>query len=93
MSAFSADEVSFLRGRGNAWAAKVWTGLCDDAKARVAALASDEAVKDFIVDKYEKKRWDKNEDYSADLISQKVYRIFPVGVYRFSRDVLEYLAF
>ena len=56
MSSFNADEVNFVKSRGNAWAAKVWTGLCDDAAARVRALASDEAVKDFIIEKYEKKR-------------------------------------
>lgn len=60
MSSFSADEVEFLKSRGNVWCGKVWLGLHDN-KNRPAGLDlkdnSDDATKDFIIQKYEKKRY------------------------------------
>ena len=53
MSSFSADEVELMRGRGNAYSAKVWLGLHDGK-----AIGSDaESIKEFIIQKYEKKRY------------------------------------
>ena len=57
MSSFTAEEVEFLRSRGNLWCEKVWTGNLDArSKAKYEAGKDDEAVKEFIVEKYEKKR-------------------------------------
>ena len=33
MSSFTAEEVSFLRSRGNLWCAKVWMGLYDKSRS------------------------------------------------------------
>ena len=52
MSTFSADEVELMRGRGNAYCAKVWLGLHDGK-----LIGNDaESIKEFIIQKYEKKR-------------------------------------
>ena len=55
MSSFTADEVNFIRNRGNAWAKKVYTGLYDENRAAFD-LKDAEGVRDFIIEKYEKKR-------------------------------------
>ena len=53
MSSFSADEVELMRERGNAYCAKVWLGLYDGK-----TIGNDaESIKDFIMQKYEKKRY------------------------------------
>lgn len=54
MSSFSADEVEMMRGRGNAWCSAVWLGLFD---AQPIDYRDDEKIKEFIVAKYEKKRY------------------------------------
>jgi len=55
MSSFSAEEVAFIKARGNSWAAKVYTGLYEGDVAR--EMRDDEAVRAFIVEKYERKRY------------------------------------
>ena len=53
MSTFTADEVELIRGRGNVYCAKVWMGLYDNK----GSIGNDaEAIKDFMIQKYEKKR-------------------------------------
>ena len=52
MSTFTADEVEFIRGRGNVYCAKVWLGLHD---GKLVGNDS-ESIRDFIIQKYEKKR-------------------------------------
>ena len=53
MSTFSADEVELMRGRGNAYCSKVWLGLHDGK-----CIGNDaDAIKDFMIQKYEKKRY------------------------------------
>ena len=52
MSSFTAEEVELMRGRGNAYCAKVWLGLHDGK-----LIGNDaESIRDFIIQKYEKKR-------------------------------------
>lgn len=54
MSTFTADEVELIRGRGNVYCAKVWMGLYDNK----GSIGNDaEAIKDFMIQKYEKKRY------------------------------------
>ncbi len=45
-----------MRSRGNVWAARVFLGLHDDSDSAVNDLKDDDAVKEFIIEKYEKKR-------------------------------------
>ena len=56
MSSFTADEVEFLRNKGNIYCNKVWLGLYDKTHGFVVDVKDEEAVKDFIIEKYEKKR-------------------------------------
>ena len=64
MSSFSADEVEFMRERGNAYCAKVWLGLYDGK-----TIGNDaESIKDFIMQKYEKKRYVLKNDFHATLL-------------------------
>ena len=56
MSSFTAEEVELMRSKGNVYCAKVWLGLYDKSQGFVVDLKDDEAVKDFIIQKYEKKR-------------------------------------
>ena len=43
-----------MRNRGNAWCAAVWLGLFD---AQPVDYKDDEKIKEFIIAKYEKKRY------------------------------------
>lgn len=54
MSSFSADEVELMRSRGNIWCAAVWLGLFD---SQPIDYKDEEKIKEFIVAKYEKKRY------------------------------------
>lgn len=54
MSSFSADEVEMMRSRGNSYCAAVWLGLFD---APPVDYKDEEKIKDFIISKYEKKRY------------------------------------
>ncbi len=56
MSSFTADEVAMMRGRGNAWARKVYLGLYDSNRAAFD-LKDAEGVRDFMIEKYEKRRY------------------------------------
>ncbi|CAG9825072.1 unnamed protein product [Phaedon cochleariae] len=56
MATFTTDEVDLLRARGNAHCRRVWLGLYDSSHPTTPP--SDEtAVKDFMVEKYERKRY------------------------------------
>jgi len=56
MSTFTPDEVEFMRTRGNAWCSKIWLARWDPVNQPVD-FKDDEKVKDFMVAKYEKKRY------------------------------------
>lgn len=56
MSSFTSDEVEMVRSRGNAWCAAVWLGNYNK-NANPVDFKDDEKVKEFIVAKYEKKRY------------------------------------
>jgi hypothetical protein len=65
MSAFTADEVEFVRLRGNLWAAKVWLGLHDNNRAGLYGAKDDESIRAFIIEKYEKKRWERTNGFDG----------------------------
>merc|ERR1719268_744152 len=56
MSTFSNDEVEMMRSKGNAWCAAVWCGTYNKANYPVD-FKDDEKIKEFIISKYEKKRY------------------------------------
>ena len=49
-----SSQVEMMRNRGNAWCAAVWLGLFD---AQPVDYKDDEKIKEFIIAKYEKKRY------------------------------------
>ena len=56
MSTFSNEEVEMMRSKGNAWCAAVWCGSYNKANNPVN-FKDDEKIKEFIISKYEKKRY------------------------------------
>lgn len=56
MSSFTHDEVEMMRNKGNAWCAAVWLGNYNK-NTNPVDFKDDEKIKDFIVAKYEKKRY------------------------------------
>lgn len=57
MSSFTSEEVEFLRARGNVYCAKVWLGLYDESHSGRVDVKDDDALKEFIIQKYERKRF------------------------------------
>ena len=71
MSSFSADEVELMRERGNAYCAKVWLGLYDGK-----TIGNDaESIKDFIMQKYEKKRYVAKNNFSY-IVKKALYKCY-----------------
>jgi len=56
MSTFTPDEVENMRGKGNLWCSRVWLGTYD-AAANPMDYKDDEKIKDFMIQKYERKRY------------------------------------
>lgn len=56
MSSFTSDEVDMVRSRGNAWCTAVWLGTYQKS-AMPIDFKDDEKIKEFIIAKYEKKRY------------------------------------
>ena len=72
MSSFSADEVELMRERGNAYCAKVWLGLYDGK-----TIGNDaESIKDFIMQKYEKKRYVAKKQFLIHRLKKALYKCY-----------------
>jgi len=56
MSSFTSEEVEMMRSRGNLWCAAVWLGTYDKSNQSVD-FKDEEKIKEFIIAKYEKKRY------------------------------------
>lgn len=56
MSSFTSEEVDFVRNRGNSWCTAVWLGTYQKS-AMPIDFKDDEKIKEFIIAKYEKKRY------------------------------------
>ncbi|KYO49052.1 arf-GAP domain and FG repeat-containing protein 2 isoform B [Alligator mississippiensis] len=57
MTTFTEAEVLFLQSRGNEACRKVWLGTFDPRTSLLPDSRDPQKVKDFLQDKYEKKRW------------------------------------
>ncbi|XP_065346951.1 arf-GAP domain and FG repeat-containing protein 1-like isoform X1 [Cloeon dipterum] len=55
MASFTDEEIALLKSRGNEYCRRVWLGLYDSAQ--VTDVSDDSHVKDFMVNKYERKRY------------------------------------
>lgn len=54
MATFTPEEIEFIRGRGNDFCRRVWLGLYEGESDN---FTDEQSVKDFMSDKYEKKRY------------------------------------
>ncbi|KAL4712882.1 hypothetical protein ACJJTC_011952 [Scirpophaga incertulas] len=54
MATFHPDEIEFIRSRGNDYCRRVWLGLYEGESAN---FMDEQSIKDFMSDKYEKKRY------------------------------------
>ncbi|XP_020834766.1 arf-GAP domain and FG repeat-containing protein 2 isoform X2 [Phascolarctos cinereus] len=57
MTTFTEPEVMFLQSRGNEVCRKIWLGLFDSQTSLVPDSRDPQKVKEFLQEKYEKKRW------------------------------------
>ncbi|XP_028977627.1 arf-GAP domain and FG repeat-containing protein 1a isoform X6 [Esox lucius] len=57
MTTFTQQEVEFLQKHGNESCKQIWLGLYDDRTSSIPDFREPQKVKEFLQDKYEKKRW------------------------------------
>ncbi|XP_051851970.1 arf-GAP domain and FG repeat-containing protein 2 isoform X4 [Antechinus flavipes] len=57
MTTFTEPEVIFLQSRGNEVCRKIWLGLFDSQASLMPDSRDPQKVKEFLQEKYEKKRW------------------------------------
>ncbi|XP_055462638.1 arf-GAP domain and FG repeat-containing protein 2 isoform X1 [Psammomys obesus] len=57
MTTFTEPEVLFLQSRGNEVCRKIWMGLFDARTSLMPDSRDPQKVKEFLQEKYEKKRW------------------------------------
>uniref|UniRef100_A0A8C8RM36 Arf-GAP domain-containing protein n=1 Tax=Pelusios castaneus TaxID=367368 RepID=A0A8C8RM36_9SAUR len=58
MTTFTESEVLFLQSRGNEACRKVWLGSFDPRTSLLPDSRDPQKVKEFLQEKYEKKRWE-----------------------------------
>ncbi|XP_051535697.1 arf-GAP domain and FG repeat-containing protein 1-like isoform X4 [Myxocyprinus asiaticus] len=57
MTTFMQQEIEFLQKHGNEVCKQIWLGLYDDRTLAIPDFREPQKVKEFLQDKYEKKRW------------------------------------
>ncbi|XP_030007675.1 arf-GAP domain and FG repeat-containing protein 1a isoform X8 [Sphaeramia orbicularis] len=57
MTTFTQQEIEFLQKHGNELCKQIWLGLFDERTSSVPDFREPQKVKEFLQDKYEKKRW------------------------------------
>ncbi|XP_050984992.1 LOW QUALITY PROTEIN: arf-GAP domain and FG repeat-containing protein 1a [Labeo rohita] len=57
MTTFTQQEIEFLQKHGNEVCKQIWLGLYDDRNLAIPDFREPQKVKEFLQDKYEKKRW------------------------------------
>ncbi|XP_061575140.1 arf-GAP domain and FG repeat-containing protein 1a isoform X3 [Cololabis saira] len=57
MTTFTQQEIEFLQKHGNEVCKQIWLGLYDDRSSPVPDFREPQKVKEFLQEKYEKKRW------------------------------------
>ncbi|XP_077064081.1 arf-GAP domain and FG repeat-containing protein 1a isoform X3 [Siphateles boraxobius] len=57
MTTFTLQEIEFLQKHGNEACKPIWLGLYDDRNVAIPDFREPTKVKEFLQDKYEKKRW------------------------------------
>ncbi|XP_029471067.1 arf-GAP domain and FG repeat-containing protein 1 isoform X8 [Rhinatrema bivittatum] len=57
MTTFTQHEIEFLQKHGNEVCKQIWLGLFDDRSSSIPDFRDPQKVKEFLQEKYEKKRW------------------------------------
>ncbi|XP_073346385.1 arf-GAP domain and FG repeat-containing protein 1a isoform X2 [Pagrus major] len=57
MTTFTQQEIEFLQKHGNEVCKQMWLGLYDDRTSSIPDFREPQKVKEFLQEKYEKKRW------------------------------------
>uniref|UniRef100_A0A8C5QTQ5 Arf-GAP domain-containing protein n=1 Tax=Leptobrachium leishanense TaxID=445787 RepID=A0A8C5QTQ5_9ANUR len=57
MTTFTQQEIEFLQKHGNDVCKQIWLGLFDERSSSVPDFRDPQKVKEFLQEKYEKKRW------------------------------------
>ncbi|XP_069474321.1 arf-GAP domain and FG repeat-containing protein 1 isoform X10 [Ambystoma mexicanum] len=57
MTTFTQNEIEFLQKHGNEVCKQIWLGLFDDRSSTIPDFRDPQKVKEFLQEKYEKKRW------------------------------------
>ncbi|XP_063157831.1 arf-GAP domain and FG repeat-containing protein 2 [Candoia aspera] len=72
MTTFTEGEVQFLQSRGNEACRKIWLGSFDSRSSLLPDSQDPQRVKEFLQEKYEKKRWYVSPDQAKSLASSSV---------------------
>ncbi|XP_025032166.1 arf-GAP domain and FG repeat-containing protein 2 [Python bivittatus] len=72
MTTFTEGEVQFLQSRGNEACRKIWLGSFDSRASLLPDSQDPQKVKEFLQEKYEKKRWYVSPDQAKSLASSSV---------------------
>ncbi|XP_016334918.1 arf-GAP domain and FG repeat-containing protein 1-like isoform X6 [Sinocyclocheilus anshuiensis] len=72
MTTFTQQEIEFLQKHGNEVCKQIWLGLYDDRNLAVPDFREPQKVKEFLQDKYEKKRWYVPPDQAKTVTSVHV---------------------
>ncbi|XP_014342151.1 arf-GAP domain and FG repeat-containing protein 1a isoform X3 [Latimeria chalumnae] len=57
MTTFTQQEIEFLQKHGNEICKQIWLGLYDERSSAIPDFRDPQKVKEFLQEKYEKKRW------------------------------------
>ncbi|XP_028717275.1 arf-GAP domain and FG repeat-containing protein 2 isoform X1 [Peromyscus leucopus] len=77
MTTFTEPEVLFLQSRGNEVCRKIWLGLFDARTSLIPDSRDPQKVKEFLQEKYEKKRWYVPQSKSKDPLIAKAVPLPP----------------
>ncbi|XP_053115478.1 arf-GAP domain and FG repeat-containing protein 2 isoform X2 [Hemicordylus capensis] len=69
MTTFTESEVQFLQSRGNEACRKIWLGSFDSRTSLLPDAQDPQKVKEFLQEKYEKKRWYISPEQAKGLAS------------------------
>ncbi|XP_065136782.1 arf-GAP domain and FG repeat-containing protein 1a isoform X2 [Paramisgurnus dabryanus] len=69
MTTFTQQEIEFLQKHGNEFCKQIWLSLYDDRNSAIPDFREPQRVKEFLQDKYEKKRWYVSPDQAKTVTS------------------------
>ncbi|XP_067138567.1 arf-GAP domain and FG repeat-containing protein 1 isoform X2 [Centruroides vittatus] len=69
MATFSMEEIEFIKSRGNEYCQYVWMGLYD-SRVLEPESRDEQRIRDFMIQKYERKRWYVDPDIATKKMHQ-----------------------